>query len=139
MAPRKKSSKPHSARSQEKKTTNSSPKRATRKASESEQVEEELDFGEKFLGALLSAYVFETVGMLSPRRQTLLDIMYAEDPEWPEFIESTFGINRTLIRSVYALWTEFHEPKDALNFILLGMECPGGESLVEMILNEFEE
>jgi hypothetical protein len=92
---------------------------------------------EKMVGAILSAYVFDAIGHLSPHRRQLVELMSQEDPDWPFVIESAYGINRTLIRSVYALWTEHFSSAEAVLFLLRGLDCPGGKALEELVEEEF--
>jgi len=92
---------------------------------------------EKMVGAMLSAYVLDAIGRLSLRRRELVELMSQEDPDWPFVIESAYGINRTLIRSVYALWTEHFSPAEAVLFVLRGLDCPGGKALEELVMEEF--
>lgn len=54
-------------------------------------------------------------------------------------IEKIYGINRTFVRSVYALCTELKEPLDAVIFILRGIGSPKIEESLRELANEFCE
>lgn len=86
---------------------------------------EELQQQEWLKGYLSAAYVLDVVGMLHPETKAKLDsLAYPGQASWDHAIEQEYGINRTFVRSVYALCTEIRSPADGVVFILQGIGAP---------------
>lgn len=89
----------------------------------------------QFLGFMTAAYVLDATGHLHPEQKAKLDsLAYEGVPKWDVGVEQHYGINRTFIRSVYALCTEIKEPIDGVVFILQGIGCPDVEARLRDLL-----
>lgn len=82
--------------------------------------------GEKLLGCLTVAYVFDVAGVLPPNVKEDLDSLAStDDAHWHVTVEEFYGISRPFIRGIYELCCEERKSKaDALTFILRGLGCP---------------
>lgn len=88
-------------------------------------------------GYLSAAYVLDVVGMLPPETKAKLDsLAYPGQASWDQAIEQEYGINRTLVRNVYALCTEIRSPADGLIFILQGIGAPDVAEHLSALLPE---
>jgi hypothetical protein len=104
--------------------------REKRKVSDNNDITEE-----KLLGYFTVAYVLDVAGLLDPRKKESLDsLQYPNCRTWDETVEGSYGINRTFVRSVYALCTEIQPPPLAVSFILRGLGCPDYQARLDEIL-----
>ena len=75
-------------------------------------------------GNITAAYILEAVGLLAPHTKQVLDSLNSPGSStWEEAVEDTYGINKTFVRSVYALCLELKGPPESALFILQGLGC----------------
>ena len=88
---------------------------------------------DKLLGCFTVAYILDAVGLLDAEQKQKLDsLRYPNCPSWDAAVESSYGINRTFVRSVYAHCTEIQSPPMAIGFILRGLGCPEYEAHLQV-------
>ncbi len=114
----------------------SKPKKAKAKSSSKESAKRtEIDQFRWMQGTFAAAYVLDTVGMLNPATKARLDSLeFPGVARWDQAVEQDFGINRTFVRSVYALCTEIKGPVDGVVFVLQGIGCPDVEERLTELL-----